>query len=108
MPHELAQPLTEVRGYTELLLDGGYSEEQTRDFLQRIAAAAARAGNLAHAIGRLGRADQPPPQRRKSGGEDLLILPAEAAESPDVAESAAAEARRPRLRRLPGEGDSAP
>ena len=107
VPHELAQPLAEVRGYAELLVEGGYSEEQTREFLERIAAASERAGNLTHAIGRLGRTDQPPPQRRTMGGEDLLVVPTEPpAPPPQVGESAAAELRRSLLRRLQTEGES--
>jgi signal transduction histidine kinase len=107
VPHELAQPLTEVRGYAELLAEGGYSEDETRDFLQRIAAAAARAGNLAHAIARLGRADQPAPQRRTIGGEDVLLLPTDPADPPDLAQSPTAELHRFRLRRT-AEGDLSP
>ena len=71
--HELAQPLSEVRGYAELMLEDSFSEEQQRDCLDLIAAAA-RAGDLIHAISRLGRLDQPPPRRRRMAGEDLLIL----------------------------------
>jgi signal transduction histidine kinase len=78
VPHELAQPLSEVRGYAELLLEESFSEEQQREFLELIVAAAVRAGELMHAIGRLGRPDQPPPRRRSMGGEDLLILHADA------------------------------
>lgn len=77
VPHELAQPLSEVRGYAELLLDDSCSEQQ-RDYLELIVAAAVRAGDLLHAIGRLGRPDQPPPRRRRMGGEDLLILDTDA------------------------------
>jgi signal transduction histidine kinase len=74
VPHELAQPLSEVRGYAELMLEESFSEEQQRDFLEIIAAAAVRAGDLMHAIGRLARPDQPPPPRHHVAGEDLLIL----------------------------------
>jgi signal transduction histidine kinase len=100
VPHELAQPLAEVRGYAELLTDGAYPEEQAREFLERIAVAAVRAGNLTHAIGRLGRPDQPPPQRRTMGGEELLSLPSDAAQPRDLPETATAELRRSLLRRL--------
>jgi signal transduction histidine kinase len=78
VPHELAQPLSEVRGYAELMLDDSCTEEQQRDCLELIVAAAVRAGDLMHAIGRLGRPDQPPPRRRRMGGEDLLILDTDA------------------------------
>jgi signal transduction histidine kinase len=76
VPHELAQPLSEVRGYAELMLEVGFSEAQQREFLELIVAAAVRAGDLMHAIGRLARPDQPPPRRRRMAGEDLLILDA--------------------------------
>jgi signal transduction histidine kinase len=100
VPHELAQPLAEVRGYAELLTEDDYPEEQAREFLELIAAAATRAGNLAHTIGRLGRPDEPPPQRRSMGGEELLALPSDAAEPADLPETATAEHRRSRLRRI--------
>jgi signal transduction histidine kinase len=103
VPHELAQPLAEVRGYAELLVEGGYTPEQEREFLERIAAAAARVGSLTHAIGRLGRPDQPPPQRRRMGGEELLQLPPEAAQPVELSESPSAELRRSVLRRLQAE-----
>jgi signal transduction histidine kinase len=78
VPHELAQPLSEVRGYAELMLDNSCTPEQQRDCLELILAAAIRAGDLMHAIGRLARPGQPPPQRRRMGGEDLLILDTDA------------------------------
>lgn len=76
IPHELAPPLTEVRGYAELLLEGAASEDQAREFVEYIAAAAARAGTLSHAIARLGRSDQAPPRRRTIAGEEMLVIPA--------------------------------
>ena len=100
VPHELAQPLAEIRGYAELLTEGGYPPEQAREFLERIAAAASRAGNLTHAIGRLGRPDQPPPERRRMGGQDLLLLPPEPSEPVEVSEPPSAELRRSARRRL--------
>ena len=74
VPHELAQPLAQVRGYAELMLEDSFTGEQQRECLELIAAAAVRAGDLIQAIGRLGRPDQPPPRRRRIAGEDLLIL----------------------------------
>jgi signal transduction histidine kinase len=100
VPHELAQPLAEVRGYAELLAEGGYTPDQQREFLERIAAAATRAGGLTHAIGRLGRSDQPPPQRRRMGGQDLLLLPPEDDGPVEITETAVGELRRALLRRL--------
>jgi signal transduction histidine kinase len=104
VPHELAQPLSEARGYAELLLEGGYSEEESREFLERIAGAAERAGNLIHAFGRLGLPDQPP-QRRRMGGEDLLVLPGDVAQPPQASETRIDELRGTLLRRLPSEGE---
>lgn len=96
IPHELGQPLAEVRGYAELLLERDFSEEQTRDLLSRIAGAAIRLGELAHGLGALAESDAPARVRRLPGHEPVQV-PGSAASGTGAA---LLELQRSALRRL--------
>jgi signal transduction histidine kinase len=77
IPHELGQPLTEVRGYAELLAHRRFPPSEQIELMQRIAAAATRLGTLMHAVGRLAESDGSPPERRDFAGYELVALHAE-------------------------------
>ena len=97
IPHELGQPLAEVRGYAELLVERDFTEEQLRDLLGRIARAATRLGELVHAIGAI--AEEPvKPETTSLAGHDLVDVPLHHASA--LAKGAAAELRRSALTRL--------
>lgn len=74
IPHELAQPLAEIRGYAELLIEREFEPDEHREILGRIARAATRLGELIHAFGSI--ADTGTPRPRQPGAEELLELTA--------------------------------
>ena len=73
--YELAQPLTELRGYARLLVERSVTPEEYPSILAWTEQAATRAGSLIHAIGRLERADAQAPGRIVLNDQELLILP---------------------------------
>jgi signal transduction histidine kinase len=75
--YELAQPLTELRGYARLLVERSISAEEYPSILAWTEQAASRAGTLLHAIGRLERPDAQAPGRIVLNDQELLILPPE-------------------------------
>ena len=75
--YELAQPLTELRGYARLLVERSVPPEDYPSILAWTEQAATRAGSLIHAIGRLERADSQVPGRIVLNDQELLILPTE-------------------------------
>ena len=77
IPHELGQPLTEVRGYAELLAHRRFPPAEQAELMRRIAGAATRLGTLMHAVGRLAEGEGSPPERREFAGYELVALHAE-------------------------------
>jgi signal transduction histidine kinase len=77
IPHELGQPLTEVRGYAELLAHRRFPPAEQIELMRRIADAANRLGTLMHAVGRLAVSDGSSPERLDFAGYELVALRAE-------------------------------
>ncbi len=96
IPHELGQPLAEVRGYAELLSDFDYPAEERAELLKRVEHAADRLSELLHAVGRLADPARPIPAPRSVAGMNLI--PVEVAALPaavqELRRSAAAHLRR--------------
>ncbi len=74
IPHELAQPLSEIRGYAELLAHHDYPPDQRSTLLDRVSSAASRLGEMVHAVGSIADPDRPAPQRRKVAGHLLVEI----------------------------------
>ncbi len=56
VPHQLGGPLSEVRGYAELLLDADYTVDERRDMIARIHDASIRAAMVLQAVTRIAEA----------------------------------------------------
>ncbi len=63
--HELRTPLTSLRGYLDLLREGGETAEERIDMLRRMAAESARMGDLVEDLLLLARLDEHRPLRRE-------------------------------------------
>lgn len=62
--HELRTPLTSIRGYVDLLRDGGEEPEERADMLRRMAGETSRMGDLVEDLLLLARLDEHRPLRR--------------------------------------------
>ncbi len=74
IPHELGQPLAEVRGYAELVAEHDYSPQERAELLQRVVDAATRLGQMIHAMGRIADPAVPAPERQSIGGVQLMKI----------------------------------
>ncbi len=81
IPHELGQPLAEVRGYAELLVDFDYPMEERAELLRRVTDAADRLSERVHAVGSLADPARPIPARRSIAGVDLVPVGSEGTHS---------------------------
>ena len=84
--HELRTPLTSIRGYVDLLREGGEEPEERADMLRRMAGESSRMGDLVEDLLLLARLDEHRPLRREP--VDLRALLEDAARDARVLQPA--------------------
>lgn len=73
--HNAGQQLSIVRGYAELLAERPYEAAERDELLRRVADAAARLGDLIHAVAQVAEHFDGASEVQVLGGEELMQLP---------------------------------